>query len=66
MASTAGRRVTLAFFVRRSQQAKMRVYVVKEGILVTPLHFIAVVKKGKISPFLAVASICTQWKLQYK
>ena len=66
MASTAGRRVTLEFFVRRSQQAKMRVYVVKEGILVTPLHLIAVVKKGKISPFLAVASICTQWKLQYK
>ena len=52
--------MTLEFFVRRSQQAKMRVYVVKEGILVTPLHLIAVVKKGKISPFLAVASICTQ------
>ena len=66
MASTAGWRVTLAFFVRRSQQAKMRLYVVKEGILVTPLHLIAVVKKGKIAPFLAVASICTQWKLQYK
>ena len=50
MASTAGRRVTLEFFVRRSQQAKMRVYVVKEGILGTPLYLIAVVKKGKISP----------------
>ena len=28
----------------------MRVYVVKEGILGTPLYLIAVVKKGKISP----------------
>ena len=40
--------------------------VLKEEILLTPLHLMAVVKKGKISPFLAVASICTQWKLQYK
>ena len=38
----------------------MRVYVVKEGIVGTPLHLIAVVKKGKIASFLAVASICTQ------
>ena len=40
--------------------------VLKEEILLTPLHLMAVVKKGKISPFLAVASICTQWNRQYK
>ena len=38
----------------------------KEGILLTSWHLMAVVSKGKISPLHAVASNCMQWKRQCK
>ena len=58
-AAEKGNSDSQVFFVQRSQQAKLGCVsqALKEGILLTSWHLMAVVRKGKIS--VSAASNCT-------